>query len=126
MTVGVLVAECVRLEAEALLKAKGVRTADVVAIVNSGAFRCDSELKPELKVWDLRETFLFDADKAIMVLKVPAAGVVGELVRHGLQETKKGTGAYPQIAGHWERATGEVWLAISSYLLDSKRQHRRL
>jgi hypothetical protein len=84
----------------------------VVAIVNSGAFRCDSELKPELKGRDLRETFLFDDEKSIMVLKV-AAEVVKKLIEHG--EAKPGTGAFPQIAS--ECATGKVWLAISSFLL---------
>ncbi|OBG28378.1 hypothetical protein A5764_25690 [Mycobacterium sp. 852002-51057_SCH5723018] len=117
---GVLVAECVRREAEAQLNQKGHRPAGapapVIALINSGAFRCDSELKPELKLRDLRETFLYDDDKAIMVLKV-SAEVVRELVKHGTQETKKGTGAYPQLAGGWKTAKGDVWLAISSFLL---------
>jgi 2',3'-cyclic-nucleotide 2'-phosphodiesterase (5'-nucleotidase family) len=111
---GVFVAQCVR------LKAKESRPANdrdpVVAIVNSGAFRCDSELKPKLKVRDLRETFLFDEKDAIMVLKV-SAEVVDKLIEHGTGQTKLGTGAFPQIAGHEEGAPGEVWLAISSFLL---------
>jgi predicted phosphodiesterase len=140
---GVFVAECVRLKAKARLEAKAGRPADraqnrkrlawncfrfwarsarpadrdsVVAIINSGAFRCDSELKPKLKVYDLRETFLFDKDDAIMVLKVPAK-VVDKLIEHGTGQTKLGTGAFPQIAGHQQGATGTVWLAISSFLL---------
>lgn len=117
---GVLVAECVRLEAEAQLKEEAHRPAGestpVVALINSGAFRCDSDLKPELKMRDLRETFLYDDDEAIMVLKV-AADEVRELVEHGTQEAKHGTGAFPQIAGDWKGATGDVWLAINSYLL---------
>lgn len=51
-----------------------------------------------------------------MVLKVPA-GVVDELVKHGKQPTKHGTGAFPQIAGHQEGKPGSVCLAISSFLL---------
>jgi hypothetical protein len=116
---GVLVAECIRLEAKSHLKQlseQGVIPAgdqsEVVAIVNSGAFRCDSELLPKLVGRDLRETFLFDGDGSIMVLKVSAA-VVKKLIEHG--KTKPGTGAYPQVAG--ECTTDEVWLAISAFLL---------
>ena len=117
---GVLVAECVRLEAEAQLKEEAHRPAGdstpVVALINSGAFRCDSDLKPELKMRDLRETFLFDDEDAIMVLK-ESWDTVHELVRHGRQEEKKGTGAFPQLGGYLDTAKGEVWLAISSYLI---------
>jgi hypothetical protein len=123
---GVLVAECVRLEAEAQLKEEGHRPAGdstpVVALINSGTFRCDSDLKPELKMRDLRETFLFDGEDAIMVLK-ESWDTVRELVKHG--EAKEGTGAFPQFAtgaspqlgGYSKTAKGDVWLAISSYLL---------
>jgi hypothetical protein len=52
---GVFVAECVRLHANA-----------EVAIINSGAFRCDSELDPKLHVRDLREAFLYDTDDAMI------------------------------------------------------------
>jgi hypothetical protein len=51
-----------------------------------------------------------------MVLKV-SAEVVDKLIEHGTGQTKLGTGAFPQIAGHEEGAPGEVWLAISSFLL---------
>jgi Calcineurin-like phosphoesterase len=109
---GVFVAECVRLEAEDRRPAGDQDP--VVAIINSGAFRCDSELEPKLRVRDLRETFLFDNDEAIMVLKVNA-DVVDKLIKHG--QTKPGTGAFPQFAGHRKGTTGTVWLAISSFLL---------
>jgi 2',3'-cyclic-nucleotide 2'-phosphodiesterase (5'-nucleotidase family) len=102
---GVFVAECVRLEANA-----------DVAIINSGTFRCDSELEPELTVRDLRETFLYDNPKAIMVLEVDSK-VVDELIEHGLQPDKAGTGAYPQIADNRDDKTGNVLLAIPSFLL---------
>lgn len=102
---GVFVAECVRLEANA-----------DVAIINSGTFRCDSELEPELTVRDLRETFLYDSPTAIMVLEVDSK-VVGALIEHGLQPDKAGTGAYPQIADNRGDKTGKVRLAIPSFLL---------
>jgi 2',3'-cyclic-nucleotide 2'-phosphodiesterase (5'-nucleotidase family) len=102
---GVFVAECVRRQAGAQ-----------VAIINSGAFRCDSELEAKLSVRDLRETFLYDADDAIMVLEVEP-NVVAALIKHGRQPAKLGTGAFPQIAGDPSGATGKVRLAISSYLL---------
>jgi hypothetical protein len=111
---GVFVAECVRLQAKGRQTDPGHDR--VVAIINSGAFRCDSELKANLSVWDLRETFLYDDDDAIMVLKVPS-NVVDALVKHGTQPAKRGTGAFPQLAGYREGETGTVCLAISSFLL---------
>ncbi|MBB5168253.1 metallophosphoesterase [Mycobacterium sp. AZCC_0083] len=103
--VGVFVAECVRRQAGAQ-----------IAIINSGAFRCDSELNAELSVRDLRETFLYDDPDAIMVLDVDST-VVDALIRHGLQPAKSGTGAFPQIADERNGDTGTVRLAISSFLL---------
>jgi hypothetical protein len=104
----VFVAECVRLEANA-----------DVAIIQSGAFRCDSELEPKLCVRDLRETFLYDtpdATEAIMVLEVES-DVVDALIRHGDQTANFGMGAFPQIADARKGAAGTVRLAISSFLL---------
>lgn len=91
---GVFVAECVRLEAGAH-----------VAIINSGAFRCDSELDAKLSVRDLRETFLYDKPNAIMVLEVDSNEVTA-LIEHGNQPAKNGTGAFPQIADERNGATG--------------------
>jgi 2',3'-cyclic-nucleotide 2'-phosphodiesterase (5'-nucleotidase family) len=114
---GVFVAECVRLEAKA-----------DVAIINSGTFRCDSELDAELSVRDLRETFLYDNPEAIMVLEVDSK-VVDALIEHGRQPGKGGTGAYPQIADERGgktgnarktcrvRKTNKVRLAIPKFLL---------
>jgi 2',3'-cyclic-nucleotide 2'-phosphodiesterase (5'-nucleotidase family) len=105
---GVFVAECVRLEAGA-----------DIAIIQSGAFRYDSELKATLSVHDLRETFLYDDAGAIMVLEVDSRDI-DALIEHGNQPFKHGTGAFPQIADERNGATGTVLLAISSYLLARK------
>ncbi|WP_171975056.1 metallophosphoesterase [Mycobacterium colombiense] len=115
---GLFVAECVRLEAKA-----------DVAIINSGTFRCDSELDAQLSVRDLRETFLYDNPNAVTVLDVDSK-VVDALIEHGLQPAKGGTGAYPQIADkrggrtgkvrktcRRARKTNKVRLAIPSFLL---------
>jgi 2',3'-cyclic-nucleotide 2'-phosphodiesterase (5'-nucleotidase family) len=103
---GYFVAECVRLQAG---------NADI-AIINAGAFRCDSALKPQLYVRDLREAFLYDDDEAIMVFEVDSE-VVDALLRHGGQVAKAGTGAFAQFSDMRSGKTGKVTLAITSYLL---------
>jgi 2',3'-cyclic-nucleotide 2'-phosphodiesterase (5'-nucleotidase family) len=102
---GVFVAECVRRQADAK-----------VAIIQAGAFRCDSELDAKLSVRDLRETFLFDQADAIMVLDLDST-VVDAFIKYGTQAAKGGTGAFAQVADERKGATGTVRIAISSYLL---------
>lgn len=100
---GVFVAECVRLHANA-----------DIAIINSGAFRCDSELDPKLHVRDLREAFLYDTDDAMIVLDLSSA-VVDALLKHGA--SKGGSGAYPQFSDSRKGAVDNVTVAIASYLV---------
>lgn len=126
---GLLVAECVRREGNA-----------DIAIVNSGAFRCDALLEPpKVTRRTLLDTFIFDKPKAgqdetIMTLTLKD-DEIQTLLAHGLSCANKG--AFPQVSDHrlssketerpwWrrcrrrhgdQRGAAEHVVAISSYLL---------
>jgi 2',3'-cyclic-nucleotide 2'-phosphodiesterase (5'-nucleotidase family) len=100
---GVFVAECVRRKAEA-----------DAAILNAGTFRADALLPPRLLLRDLRDVFLYDKPRAIVVLDLPHAAVTAALA-HGLSKT--GNGAFPQTAPDRLPDTDYLRIAISAYLV---------
>lgn len=104
---GLLVAECVRLEAGADF-----------TLLNSGAFRCDAELPPLIRLRELRDTFLYDGGRAVIVVSLPRA-VVAKAVEFG--RTQVGSGAYPQMSPLvLPPDVGKV--AIAAYLVEAKGQ----
>jgi hypothetical protein len=102
---GVLVSECVRLEAGA-----------DIAILNSGMFRADALLPAKLRERDLLDTFgSYDGPTAVVVLDEIEGGLVDELLLRGRQEA--GLGAYPQISDHRTAGGGSCRVAIARYLI---------
>jgi hypothetical protein len=100
---GVFVAECVRREGRA-----------DIALLNAGTFRCDAELPRVLQLRDLRDTFLYDGKRAVVVLTLERRAVEAAL-RHG--KGQSGNGGYPQFAP-LEVPPGErLRVAIASFLV---------
>jgi hypothetical protein len=100
---GVFVAECVRRNSGADL-----------AILNAGAFRCDTRLPARLRLRELRDTFLYDSDQAVLVLDLPRYAIDAALV-HG--RGKAGSGGYPQVAPDELPEGDRLRVAIASYLI---------
>jgi 2',3'-cyclic-nucleotide 2'-phosphodiesterase (5'-nucleotidase family) len=100
---GNFVAECIRRQAGA-----------DVAILNAGSFRCDALLPPTLRLRDLRDVFLYDSTRAILVLDLPRAAVTAVL-EHG--RTRAGNGAYPQTAPDEIPNGDPLRVAIARYLV---------
>ena len=105
---GLWVAECVRREAAA-----------DIAIINAGAFRCDTYLAPKLATRDLLDTFLYDEPGArgelpIIVVKMPTADI-DALLAHG--RSRRDEGGYPQTSDQRDPTKSEHLVAMSSYLL---------
>ena len=104
---GMFVAECARRKGHA-----------DVAILNAGSFRCDSQLPSRLCVRDLRETFLYDSEEAIVVLELENQ-VIDALLAHGRE--KAGSGAFPQVADVRQDAKSVMRVAVAKYLvMDAK------
>ncbi len=101
---GKYVAECVRSHAGADF-----------ALLNSGSFRCDSQLPSALTVYDLEETFLYDCPKSPIIVVEMSADEIEALHNHGSQQI--GEGGYPQVAGTPKPGPETSLVAISSYLL---------
>jgi hypothetical protein len=96
------VAECVRVHGSA-----------DIAVLNSGSFRADATLPQQLRDRDLRETFLYDAKDAVLVLEMPGTAI-DAMLAHGL--SKIGTGAYPQFSD--KRGNGaKMKIAVVAHLL---------
>jgi hypothetical protein len=104
---GVLAAECVRQKGKA-----------DIAILNAGAFRCDAHLPRRLRVRDLRDTFLYDSNDAILVITLPLRAVERAL-EHG--NGKPGTGAYPQVSPDQLPTAANLCVAIAKYLVADER-----
>lgn len=104
---GLFVAECVRRHTRA-----------DITILNAGTFRCDALLPPKLRLRDLRDTFLYDGPRAILVLVLPRAAAIAAL-EHGL--SKSGNGAYPQTAPDRLPDGDPLRVAIASYLVAEPR-----
>jgi hypothetical protein len=105
---GLWVAECVRREG----------TADI-AIINAGAFRCDSYLDSVLAKRDLLDAFLYDdagpgGELPIIIIEMEHADVEA-LLAHG--RSRLDEGSYPQVADRRDPSKREHRVAISSYVL---------
>jgi hypothetical protein len=88
-----------------------------LALINAGSFRIDSTIGAELTEQDLRETFIYDRDDAIVIVRLTAAEIQ-KFCAHAI--AKAGQGAFLQISmRHQEVAAlvGDVRVAIVKYLL---------
>jgi 2',3'-cyclic-nucleotide 2'-phosphodiesterase (5'-nucleotidase family) len=102
---GDLVAECVRRHGDA-----------DVAILNAGAFRADAVLPTQLRLGNVLDVFLYDNDRAIVVLDLPHMAVEALLVH---ARAKTGTGGYAQYYPRVLPGRETLCVAIARYLLEN-------
>src|SRR5258706_298009 len=84
--------------------------------IGRSAFRVDAMLPVPLLYRDLLDCFLYDGERAVVVLRL-ARELLERLIAHGTK--KQGTGAFPQYAPLELPAGKELRVAISSYVLES-------
>jgi hypothetical protein len=90
-----------------------------IAIINAGAFRCDTWLEPRLAKRDLLDAFLYDQpgpgdEFPIVVIELPGTDI-DALLSHG--RSRRDEGGYPQVSDRRDPSSSKHLVAISSYLL---------
>ena len=92
-------------------------TAADIALINSGAFRYDGLISPELTLNRLRDVFIYDGSRAITLCSMTAAEV---LAFYDHATNKSGLGAFLQVSEPREAAaerSGQVRVALLTYML---------
>jgi len=88
-----------------------------IALLNSGAFRIDGHVSPELTTSLLRDVFIFDAPGSIATVVLPV-DLVLRMYDHAL--SKGGHGAFLQVSESREavsRRQGQVKVALIAHML---------
>ena len=85
-----------------------------LAIINSGAIRCDDTYPAKLSRYDIEEMFLYDSDDAISIVEMPK-DIASALIEYGTSNIKRHTGGYPQYYPKTLPAKEIMMVAVPSY-----------